>query len=328
MRFADCAWFAKLCLMKSAAILALVLSATICGSADPLSSADREALLERLDKLREEADSKVDARFRMAITAFRAAAESNDAAVDFYLKCVEKVDFEDQMRKASDFREWKRREADKLAGSGPALRLQLHWLILTLRACSEKTEKSELASGAREILDSIFRDADKLADHRQILNQPVNSTVFARAYGVDNLEAKDWPMAPAQLGAIYDQILLPPLRNPARIAELQAAWQKRIQQELTREEFWANRNANAAKKIGTVDALRPPEYERFIAETVPELQWQMELDLFRSGDESGAALRMLAHLEKHVNHASSREWTETFRGLLTPKETADANPAG
>ena len=314
--------------MKWIAAAAIGLFATIGGSAQPLSSADREALLERLDKLREEADSKVDARFRQAISAFRAAAESNDAALDFYLKCVEKVDFEDQMRKAADFREWKRREADKLAGSGPALRLQINWLILTLRACSEKTETSELVSGASSIVDAIFRDADKLADHRHILNQPVTATVFARAYGVDNLDAKEWPMAPAQLGPIYDKILLPPLRNPSRVGELRAAWQKRIQQELAREEFWAARNPNAPKKIGTADALRPPEYERFLAVTVPELQWQMELDLFRSGDESGAALRMLAHLEKHVNHTSSRAWADAFRNLLTPKETADATPAG
>ena len=56
-----------------------------------------------------------------------------------------------------------------------------------------------------------------------------------------------------------------------------------------------------------------------MTETLPELQWQMEMDLFRNGDEGGAAMRMLAHIEKHLNHKSAREWGEQFKNLLSPK---------
>jgi hypothetical protein len=60
--------------------------------------------------------------------------------------------------------------------------------------------------------------------------------------------------------------------------------------------------------------------ERFMTRVVPELQWQMESDLFASGDESAAAMRMLAHLEKFNNHPSSRKWREAFEKMLKPKE--------
>ena len=43
---------------------------------EPLSSSDREALLDNLEKLRETAGSRVDARFRVAMTAFSEALAS------------------------------------------------------------------------------------------------------------------------------------------------------------------------------------------------------------------------------------------------------------
>ncbi len=80
------------------------------------------------------------------------------------------------------------------------------------------------------------------------------------------------------------------------------------------------------RKIGMASDMKGPEYERFLIETVPELQWQMEVDLFRSGDESGAAMRMLGHLEKHLNHKSARDWGEQFKNLLKPKARPRQRP--
>ena len=135
--------------------------------AEILTDADRETLLENLEKLRESANSKVDAKFR----------------------------------------EWKRNEADKLADPGLrlALRQQLRWLVLTLQAASEKADRAKLAVEAQEIVDSISRDPAKLKNQEAVLNQAVTSSVFARAY------------------------------------------------------------------------------EKFLAGTQPKLQWDMEIDLFRSG---------------------------------------------
>ena len=301
--------------MRIPAILAC--SALIVSGArsEPLSSADREALLESLEKLRENADTKVDARFRAAIAAYREAMSTDESAMDFYLKCIEKVNFVDQEKKNADYRDWKRKEGDKLSDQGYrlALRYQLRWLILTLQASSEKAKVVELATEAQEIVDGVFRDADRLGNHAQMLGQAVTATVFAKTYEIGNLENDKWPLSPIQLEPIYGQVIFPQLRRPERLDSLRAAWIKRIQQEGIKEESMSGNGGG--KKNGP----RTPDNDRFMVETLPNLQWQMEMDLFRSGDEGGAAVRMLAHIEKHLTHKSAREWGEQLKDLLSPK---------
>ena len=311
--------------MRTVPILACLALTISNARSESLSSADREALLASLEALREAAISKVDARFRLAMTAYRDAMVSGDAAMDFYLKCIEKVNFDDQQKKNVEFREWKRREADKL--SDPAFRLalqyQLRWLTLTLRASSEKANLTLLAGEAQEILDAIFHDAVKLSSQEQHLGQAVTSTVFAKAYEIGNLGKDKWPLSPVNLDEIYSVVVFPPLRSPGRLETLRSAWIKRIQQEGLKVEAWSG---NGGKKNGQSSGPRGPEYEKFVTETVPELQWQMEIDLFRNGDESRAAKRMLDHITKHISHRSARSWGEEFQKLLTPA-IAPAAPA-
>jgi hypothetical protein len=290
--------------------------------AEILSDADRESLLENLEKLRESANSKVDARFRVALAAYREAIGSDDAAMELYLNCIEKVNFEDQQKKSTDFREWKRNEAEKLADPGLrlALRHQLRWLVLTLQAASEKADRTKLAVEAQEIVDSIFREPEKLKNQESILSQAVTSSVFARAYDINSEKLEKWPLSPIQLDQLYGQVLLPPYRKSSRLAGLRATWIKRIQQEGAKIEHWSenDRNPKEEKRIGMASGMQSPAYEKFLAETQPSLQWEMETDLFRHGDESGAAVRMLAHLEKNLAHPAAREWGKQFEALLKP----------
>lgn len=306
--------------------------------AEILSDADRETLLENLEKLKEGAEATMDARFRLAIAAYRNAMTSDDAAIDLYLNCMEKVTFTDQQKSAADFREWRRNEDERLSDPGLrlALRHQLRWLVLTLQAASENADRSKLAGDAQNIVDAIFSDPEKLRGQEKTLAQPVTSSVFARAYDINSVKLEKWPLSPVQLEQVYEDILLPPHRTPGRTNELRAVWIKRIQQEGAKIEHMAvekQRNGNGngngkgdreEKRIGMASAMRPPEYEKFLEDTVPKLQWEMEMDLFRSGDQSGAAVRMLAHLEKYISHPSAREWGEQLRGLLKSAAAATA----
>lgn len=293
-----------------------------------LSDMDREALLENLDKLKNAAESRAGERFRIAIAAFRNAMGNDEAAKELYLKCVEKVNFEEQQKDAGDFREWKRKEAEKISDPSLqlALRYQLGWLMLTLQAASEKPDRVKLAENAQDIVDSIFRDPEKLKNQEQLLSQPVTASVFARAYDINSIKVEKWPLSPIQLQQVYTDILLPPFRQPERLAGLRAVWMKRIQQEGAKAEFWdgkakEGRDGKAGKeerRIGMASAMRPPEYEKFIEEDLPKLQWEMEVDLFTHGDQKAGAVRMLAHLEKYVAHPSIREWAEEFKKLISP----------
>jgi hypothetical protein len=58
-------------------------------------------------------------------------------------------------------------------------------------------------------------------------------------------------------------------------------------------------------------------------EKIPGLQWQMEMDIFKHGDQAGAAKRMLNHLDKNITHPSSRDWGEQLADLLRPPTGAD-----
>jgi len=309
--------------------------------AETLSDADREALLDNLEKLKENVESKSDGRIRTAIAAFRSAMGSDDAAKELYLNCTKRVNFEDQQRKAQDFREWERRESERISGPGfaGALRLQLRWLVLTLEAAPEKADRSKLLGEAQQVVDGIFSNSEKLKGQEATLLQPVTSTVFARAYEVSHVKADGWPLSPVQLEEVYSQLFLPPLRKPSSLPELRATWLKRIQQESAKAEYLSigqggqggQRGERDDRRGGAGDTAQAAAYAKFLEETVPKLQWEMEVDMFRSGDESGAAVRMLAHLQKYIAHPSAREWGQQFKDLLKPKAStplkAEDDPA-
>ncbi|HVJ45772.1 MAG TPA: hypothetical protein VM511_05255 [Luteolibacter sp.] len=302
-------------------VIALALGCGVA-SADPLSDADREALIERLDSLKAQATERLDARFRAGVGAYQAAIGSDDAALALYLQCVEKVDFIDQKKKESEFREWKRKEDEKLSKDSfkLALRHQLNWLSLTLQAASERADREKMAVAAQGAMDNVLRDIEKLKDQQALLKQGVTATVFAKAYEIGNLKLDKWPLSPIDVSQIYEQVILPQYRNPKGIDKLRENWLRRIQQESIMVEHWGGAQKGGGKRedgrIGMLENSRPPELDRFYSETMPTLQWQMELDLFKAGDQAGAALRMINHIEKNLAHQNSKDWSEQFRAML------------
>ena len=299
-------------------------------TAEPLSSADREALLENLEKIRSTVTERVDARFRLAIAAYRAAMLDEQQALEFYLKCAEKVNYLDAGRRPADFRDWKKREDDHLAEATMrrALMHQLRWLVLTLRASSENADLGQLTREGQDAIEDMFRDKLTLATQRQVLGQSVLSTVFARAYDIEGVKTDKWPGAPLDIGGFFEGLVFPKYRNSGDLVNLRAAWIRRIQMEGDLHE-----PASAAKPKGNGngrEANAPPELsrgqERFQTAILPELQWQMEMDLFRSGDQRAAAPRMIAHLEKYITHDKAKDWSDQLRDLLSNKPTLPTTP--
>lgn len=332
--------------MQRTAILTLLLSAApLAVNADPLSEADREALIEKLDNLKDTAKEKAMGRIGIAMSAYRAAMGSDETAVEFYLKCVEKVEFEDQKRSSQDFREWKRRQEDRLKqdGLGRCLRHQLRWLVLTLEAAEAQGNFKDLAPKASTALDDIFNSPEQFAGNVGPLREPVTNTVFARAYNIGGAKVEGWPLSPLEIGAVFNQILFPPLRATGKLDLLREQWQRRIRYEgVMRGEMTGNGGGNGNGNGGGEGRGRgegrggngrgegqSAEYEKFISETLPDLKWQMEEDLFKAGDQQRAAVNMLAHIEAHLTHPKARDWAESFRSLIDPpkaeatKETAE-----
>lgn len=307
--------------MKIPSLLLCVLFSIQALQGAPLSDADRESLLENLEQLQAESESSSNSKVGIALTAFRNALASDQAAIELYLNCLEKVNFVDQDKSGVDFAKWKRNEGEKLSEPGLklALRHQLRWLILTLQASSEKADRDQLAAEAQEIVDSIFRDPDKLEGQDAILGQSVISSIFATAYGINHVKVEKWPLSPIELGSIYDDLLLPQWRNSEQLEKLRATWIKRILQEGAKVEFFSKRQPRNRDQRGEArDDNHAREIERFTSQTQPKLQWSMELELFEYGDEKGAAVRMFTHLQKFASHPEAKEWADQLKQLLTP----------
>ena len=299
--------------VKTLAVSLLLFLAVPSAFADGITDADRETLIERLEAIRNEADSKVDARFRAAMSAYKSAMSSEDNATDLYLKCEEMVNFEEMNKKPGDFRDWKRENTEKISDKNfrTALRQQLRWLVLTLEAASKEPDRDKLAVEAGKILDSIMAQAQDLSAHRDVLEQSVTTSVFARAYGINSVKIENWPLSPIQIEPIYNQVILPPLRRSDRLTALKSAWIKRMVYEGTVADLWSGKPGEKIK-----GDTHSPQYEKFVSETLPVRQWESELDLFKAGDERGAAVRMLAHIEKNLSHSAAPKWAADFIGLL------------
>lgn len=303
--------------MKPTILLCLaVLTLPLGAKPERLSPIDAELLLKKLKDMQEGSNKRIQARYKTAHSAFRAAATSDSAAHDLYLKCIEKVQFEDEKKKASEFRDWKRRHKER--GDSPefrrALRHQLSWLLLTLEAASEPEKVVTMGSKALDRIDRIFQDAASLQGEEGRLRRSVLTSVYASAYGIGGLKVENWPTAPLELDEVYEGLVLPPLRKPTKIEELREAWQKRILHEGSVHTQFGRR------RRGLVDRKdNPVELDRFLVETRPQMTWEMEVDLFQAGDQKGAAVRMLGHIEKFNAHKASAEWISQFQALVSER---------
>ncbi len=294
--------------------------------AQELTAADREALIEKLEAVRENVGQKVESNFSTAMNAYRSAMKSDSAALELFLKCAEKVDYSDLERSTTDFREWRRRENERLSNPAfaRALRHQLRWLVLTLQAGSKGANRDALAVEAHEIVDAIFKQAAEISGQHETLGEPVTETVFVRAYNIGGLNIEDWPLSPIKvsgrgrdaspdLSEVYDKLLLPPLRQPDRLKTLRSVWDKRIEHEGIAQQFFLGEGRRQERGAET-----SPAYLRFLSERRPQLEWEREVDLFRAGDQRAAAMRMLDLIEKHAGTPKSREWADQFKALLSP----------
>ena len=288
--------------------------------ADPLTATDRQLLLEKLEALKKAAVGVQSTRITSAINVFHDAMGSDSEAINLYLKCIEKLNFEEQNKSGQDFRDWKRRQNDQL--KEPALKLalrhQLQWLCLTLRAALAHGDYSKLAPDASAAVNALFAHATQLTGQGQLLRRSVLASVFARAYNVSFVDPGNWPTVPLDINGIYEKVILPPLRNPKSLDALRTAWQNRIRQEGLLAEWGQLPQSSGGHGKPIRNATHTTSYDKFIVETRPDLLWRMQVDLFRAGDQRDAALRMLDHLEKFQNHPKAPDWAQNFIDLISP----------
>jgi hypothetical protein len=170
-------------------------------------------------------------------------------------------------------------------------------------------------------VDAIFGNPEQFDGNVAALREPVTNTVFARAYNLGGAKVENWPLSPLDISQVFNQIVFPPLRGAGKLDSLREQWLKRIRYEGVVHEFWSGGEGGRGKDE------RSPEYEKFIAETLPDMRWQMEEDLYKAGDQRRSALNMLEHIEANLTHAKAREWGDRFRALIDPPKVVEGAPA-
>lgn len=274
-----------------------------------------------------------------AVNAFQKAAASEKATLDFYFTCYKEVRYDRQDARASDFRDWREQNEERIKGRGnlPAMQLQLQYLVLTLRAAegvSRKTLIPELEAFANTVISSLGalqegveppavtggggrnqggnRGGQGGEDGLRRLKEGVNNTVFAQAFNLDKtLKVSSWSLTPGNIGSLYEQAVLPYFqeKEPEMLA---SAWDRRIKLE--------------SEYVAAVSTDNPTAVEIFKAETLPQLHFEKSRDLFQFSSQQQGALAIINLLKQHPDHPNAGDWLEEFRGLLSQASSPGGIP--
>jgi len=226
-------------------------------TAEPLTPEQIENIEHELSRLEEVLEEQRLSSRSSALSAFQKASSSEKAAYEFYVNCVKKLEFDRKDARFSEFRKWRDRNEDRLRKDGnlAALRLQLKYLVLTLRA-AEQVPLEILIPELERFVGNIVANTELLEEGMKLLRQPVHKTPFAELYELDQtLNMDDWCFQPGDFIAVYTKSILPYYRR-MEPEGLPAAWERRIQLE--------------TDYVETVRAENPVALERYRTETLPD----------------------------------------------------------
>ena len=298
-------------------LFSLLAIATSGLQAEPqyLSESERQALQEKLEDLLNSAENSSKQRFSKALGAFKSAIQSDTAAHELYLVCHEKVNFIDKQKSSQDFREWKRKHKERgdLSEFRRALRHQLNWLLLSIQVSVRPDDIYEFGGQAVQKIDTVISELTTLKSQKSLLRQDVLNSVYAKAFDINGLEAEGWPSSPVDVASVYEDVVMPPLRDSANIATLRASWDKRIKQIGLIKKEWSDKPDKT--RIGLKKNQGAPGYEAWLDNEYLKLLWDKEKDCFETGDQVNASNNMLSHIQKNISHKLSLEWVKEFQKI-------------
>jgi hypothetical protein len=296
-----------------------------------LSPDDASALLGQLQKLDEDFSQSEETLLASALTRIRAATASESTSAELYLTALKIVNADRTgTTPAVEPEGWREEQIEwmKESGAPKAIRIQLAWLGLLIEAAQkEESERPALLKKARLITKEAATVAQELAllpangggerrggpgkergpggrrDAGQFLTQSVMGSVFSEAYNLQNhiKPPQDWSLAPLNLDAVYDRMLLTDARanNPS---ELAALWDERIQLDAAIHR--AAMSEDAFKKWGE--------------DAGSDLMWRKQLDLLRSKVGGRAAgLELIRLFKENPTHPNLAAWKKDIDDVIS-----------
>ncbi|MEM0970069.1 MAG: hypothetical protein AAGJ31_12000, partial [Verrucomicrobiota bacterium] len=229
--------------------------------AQELSPSEREQLGKIVSQIEETLTGGVSNNNERALSTCIAAAGSPKAAGTFFMECTKVLDFEEAGKRESDWREWRDANEDWIESDDHllALQLQLRFLILKLQFTKAATTDEEHQAAARDQLipaimryyDEVAASISQLEGQRSVLTSSVSNSKFAKRLKLDiTLDVPEpWVDSPLPVDAVYEQVILPNLREGTKHPSLMEAWDRRTAHEkgmLAFSNDRANRTSNRA----------------------------------------------------------------------------------
>jgi hypothetical protein len=145
----------------------------------------------------------------------------------------------------------------------------------------------------------------------QVLNEPVNSSLFCRAYLIDGLlKRADWSYSPIDVAKIYETVIFP-YYLAMKPAELPGQWDARINAEL------------ALRKM----VMSEKEFELEYKERHPALLWQKaSFMLERNINPLQALADMLKIVRDNPGHSNAGAWLKQIRTLVAQGQQQAPSP--
>ena len=293
-----------ICLSCASAALLVCPAAELRG--EVLSPDQIQKILAELQRVDEIVSGKQLEGRRSAFDAFRRGAANEKDAYELFMVCSKQVDFDEQGKTSTEFRDWRERQEASLKRPSrmAAMQMQLQYLVLTLRLAQGEPPLKVLPE-VETFLAALVSNAESLEGDLGILQRDnILNTPFARAYKLEQtVKMENWSMVPGNIGQVYERFVLPTMRDthPELVGP---TWDRRIQLE--------------GQLLKTVRKDDEVAQQKFAVETLPRLQWRRSADVFKMGQQTEGALAMLKLLQEHADHADAGEWLQDFRQLLEP----------
>ena len=319
--------------MRKLTLLTGVLIGLACidpASAEKLEKEDVEKLMKSLQSIKKAVMARNSKQNGSALKGFTQHAASPVSANAFYLTCLKKLRFTDEGKRAEAWRVY-RENKDEVFNQvyhRQAKQMELRYLILTIKA-AQAEDRREMMKPLISFIDGML----KLDGRGFEYIESCDSSEFAEFAKIENtLDPGDWEMSPTNIGGIYDQAILPHMRQH-RDPRLVDAWKSKIKHiiqfhELAKtgrvkeervKENKARRKGNKKSKDEYKAEAREEKdpYVEFQTEDLPEMKWEMCEDLVKHGFQAEALPLMLEVIRDHPNYKEITSWLSGLENELS-----------
>lgn len=266
---------------------------------------DPERLLRELQELRQQREESEENRRRQMLRVIQDASRDGQRARELYEDAIRATQFAGLTREGTQYRDWRSENAERLRSRNFQTALQLHltYLALTLEHAGGRPI-DDIAPQLFRFTEEIRGQDEMIREQRDLLRGSVAEGVFARWLNLGPMlaEAEDWEMSPHNLNGMYQQTLLPWMRERGDQRVFQY-WDARIQQE-----------AERAEEQGDFD------WEQFETIRLPNLQWNRAEEYFHLGRPREGLEAKLRVIRANRDHPNFDRWYEDLESLLTGGE--------